>query len=60
MLEHAAVEMQFGSLTGKPVSENPANSVNPKSKDMATPSKEHESVLCVETLHGAPKTATSW
>ena len=46
-----------GSLAGKPASENPANSVKPKSgeTDTATPSKEHVSVLCVETLHGAPK-----
>ena len=50
---------QLAALRGKPASENPAKSVKPKSKDKATPSKENASFLCVETLHGAPKTETS-
>ena len=53
-------KVTVSSLTGKLVSENLANSAKPKSKDMATPSKGHECVLCVETLHGGPKAETQW
>ena len=72
MVEHAAVESTFveiSSLAGKPASENPAKSVKPKYSKMykATPSKECESlvfanlsILCVETLHGAPKSKMIW
>jgi len=42
MVEHTAMKTPECSLAGKPVSENPTNSAKPKSKDMATPSKEHK------------------